>query len=97
MRTETVAWIESLNLSAVSFPAVNDEDVSRTRARTGRVSGVATIAVMPEVADLEPPAFVAVTTTRTVRPTSPSPSRYVFPVAPVMFAHALPAVSQSCY
>src|SRR5947209_7249227 len=55
-----------------------------------------TTAVCCEVAWAEPAAFVSVTTTRTVVPTSPGPSAYVWAVAPWMFWQLLPAGSHDC-
>jgi hypothetical protein len=48
-----------------------------------------------DTAGVEPPTFVAVTTTRTVSSTSPSPSVYVDLVAPGTPAH--PLLAQSCH
>jgi hypothetical protein len=55
----------------------------------------ATAAVCGEVAADEPPAFVAVTTTRTVPATSDAFSRYVGLVAPAISTQVLPPPSQS--
>src|SRR4051794_41405429 len=54
-------------------------------------------AVAPEGALSLPPAFVAVTTTRTVLPTSTGTRSYVAAVAPVMSAQLAPAASQRCH
>ena len=51
------------------------------------LGGAVTVAVLADVADAEPPALVAVTTTSTVSPTSAATSVYAEPVAPLMFAH----------
>jgi hypothetical protein len=61
----------------------------------GGVTGAAvTSAVGFEVADVEPPVFVAVTTTRIVKPMSPAVSRYVGLVAEAMFVQPLPLTLQ---
>src|SRR5207248_6548239 len=44
-----------------------------------------------------PSAFTAVTSTRTVRPTSAAVSLYVFATAPVMLAQPLPLLLQRCH
>jgi hypothetical protein len=44
-----------------------------------------------------PSAFVAVTTTRSVRETSPDATVYAFSVAPVMSPQALPSLAQRCH
>ena len=50
----------------------------------------ATTPLAAEVADAEPPAFVAVTTERSVWPTSAATSVYVLDVAPAMSAQFAP-------
>jgi hypothetical protein len=47
--------------------------------------GAVTVAVAAEVAEPEPPAFVAVRTTSIVSPTSDAWSKYAELVAPLMF------------
>ena len=54
----------------------------------------ATTPVCAEVALALPPAFVPVTTTRSVPPTSPATCVYVEAVAPAMSAQAAPAALQ---
>ena len=49
------------------------------------------------VAVVEPPAFVAVTTTRAVAPTSELERRYDGPLAPEIETQAPPPLSQSCH
>jgi hypothetical protein len=49
------------------------------------------------VADAEPPAFDAVTTTRSVLPTSTDVNANEAVVAPAIEAHELPLVSQRCH
>ncbi len=56
-----------------------------------------TTADAADVAGVEPPAFVAVTTTRIVCPTSPEPSLYVEDVAPLAFTQLEPELLQSCH
>ncbi len=56
-----------------------------------------TAAVAADVALVGPPEFVAVTTTRSVWPTSAEVSLYVDDPAPVMLAHASPDVLQSSH
>jgi hypothetical protein len=53
--------------------------------------------VAVEEAAVEPPAFVAVTTTAIVRPMSLEATVYALDVAPAMFEHEPPAGSQSCH
>ena len=55
-----------------------------------------TTAVAPDVDAAEPSAFVALTTTTSVEPTSSAATSYVVPVAPAMSAHAGVA-SQRCH
>jgi hypothetical protein len=58
---------------------------------------VATTAVWAEVADDEPPEFVAVTITRSVAPASVVWSTYELLVAALMFAQLAPNESQSSH
>jgi hypothetical protein len=51
-------------------------------------------AVWLDTAVVDPPAFVALTATRSVNPTSPLATAYDAAVAPLMLAHAPPALSQ---
>jgi hypothetical protein len=46
-----------------------------------------------DTAVADPPAFVAVTATRRVKPTSPLATAYDDAVAPLRFAHDAPALS----
>ena len=50
-----------------------------------------------EEAEADPPALAAVTTDRTVCPTSVLVSVYALSVAPLMFEQVPPDVSQSCH
>jgi hypothetical protein len=63
---------------------------------TGAVAtgAAATRAVWPDTAVAEPPAFVAVTATRSVNPASPLATAYDAAVAPLMAAHDAPELSQ---
>jgi hypothetical protein len=54
----------------------------------------ATKAVWLDTAVVDPPAFVAVTATRSVNPTSPLATAYDAAVAPLRFEQAAPALSQ---
>jgi len=54
----------------------------------------ATAGVAAELADAEPPALLAVTTIRTVAPTSAAPSRKLVAVAPATSAQFAPLASQ---
>ena len=54
-----------------------------------------TAAVCAELAEFDPPAFVAVTTERIVSPTSPLASVYVLAEALLMAAQLAPELSQS--
>jgi hypothetical protein len=60
----------------------------------GCVATAVTTPVAAEEADDEPALFDAVTTTRTVEPTSADTSVYVLPVAPPMSTQLAPAESQ---
>src|SRR6476469_1023576 len=57
----------------------------------------ATISVGSDAALAFPSAFVAVTTTRSVRETSPAATVYVFSVAPVMSPHVVPSLAHRCH
>ncbi len=57
----------------------------------------ATRLVCAEVAEDEPPEFVAVTTARSVLPASPDCRTYELLVAPLMFAQLAPDESQSSH
>src|SRR6266540_396489 len=59
--------------------------------------GGATATVGADAACAEPFLFVAVTTTRTVYPTSPDETPYVEPAASASDAHSLPAALQCCH
>jgi hypothetical protein len=50
-----------------------------------------------EVAEVEPAELVAVTTTRSVFPTSPETSESADPTAPEISLHDAPALLQSCH
>jgi hypothetical protein len=63
----------------------------------GGDDGVGTTAVGPEVADADPPAFVAVTVTSMVWPSSPFATVYVVPVAPAILVHPDPLELQSLH
>ena len=63
----------------------------------GATGAGATTAVGSELALLEPALFVAVTTTRIVKPTSAASAVYVFDVAPLMLPQLLPLVSHRCH
>ena len=63
----------------------------------GAVAGAVTTAEAAELAELEPPALPAVTTERTVWPTSPDARVYRLPVAPAMVEQVLPELLQSCH
>jgi hypothetical protein len=63
----------------------------------GTVGGPGTTAVTAESAEPEPPALAAVTTDRSVSPTSELWTAYVFAVAPLMFEQLAPEVLQSCH
>ena len=60
-------------------------------------ASAATTPVTADVAEDDPVELLAVTTTRSVVPTSPWPSAYVAPVAPATFAHAPPDALQLCH
>jgi hypothetical protein len=53
--------------------------------------------VAADVAESKPEALPAVTTTRSVEPTSALPSRYVDVVAPVTFWQAPPPALHRCH
>ena len=57
----------------------------------------ATVAVAAEMASPDPPAFVAVTTTLRVSPTSLEASTRVLPVAPLIAEQLAPDVLQSSH
>ena len=59
----------------------------------GGGGAAATMPVGLLVASVEPEAFVAVTVTRILLPTSPTPSVYCWPVLPPTEAQFAPAVS----
>jgi sugar (pentulose or hexulose) kinase len=81
-------------LPARSGPLTFGSSVFVTAVTAGGAGGGATVAVAALEADAEPPAFDAVTTTRSVRPTSELASAYCEPFAPLMSAQAPPPVSQ---
>jgi len=60
----------------------------------GGVGFAATTPVAAEAAEAEPALFDAVTTVRSVEPTSVLVTAYVLPVAPAMSAQLLPVLSQ---
>jgi hypothetical protein len=59
----------------------------------GGEADAVTVTVWVEVADDDPPPFVAVTTARNVEPTSLATTRYVDEVAPARSEHAPPEAS----
>src|SRR4051812_22464230 len=63
----------------------------------GIVLAAVTTAVCDDVAEAEPSGFDAVTTTRSVFPTSPVTTLYVCCVAPEIDVHALPRLSHCCH
>jgi hypothetical protein len=54
-------------------------------------------AVAAELAGVDPPALLAVTTARSVWPTSPATSVWLKDVAPLTFEHDAPEELQSCH
>src|SRR3954469_11698439 len=64
--TPTVAGFDSVSFSFVPAFAVNEAAAKRAFKMTG---GAAILAVFRDLAAVEPPAFVAVTTTRSLWPT----------------------------
>jgi hypothetical protein len=60
-------------------------DTVGTPVFEGADAAAVIVAVCAELAEVEPPAFVAVTTERTVSPTSAACNVYVVDVAPLMF------------
>ena len=56
-----------------------------------------TVPVAAELAAVDPPLLVAVTTDRIVSPTSLAWSVYVLEVAPEMVVHDAPLLLQSCH
>jgi hypothetical protein len=71
-------------------------DVCTFAGAPGAAADAVTAAVLPDVAAVEPPAFVAVTTTSIVSPTSEDCNAYVELVAPLMLTQ-LEADEQSCH
>src|SRR5207244_1580062 len=69
--TPTVAGSDSVSFSFVPVFDVNEDEAKLAFEISG---GAAILAVCLEVAGVEPPAFVAMTTTRSVWPTSATPS-----------------------
>jgi len=79
------------------WPCWVDPLIAGRPVLTGAEGPTATGATTPVaalVAVVEPPPFDAVTATRSVRPTSVLPSRYVAEAAPAIAVHAPPAESQ---
>ena len=64
---------------------------------TGGLDGFGTTAVAEELAELDPDPFVPVTTTTSVKPTSPAATVYDEAVAPPIGAQFRPFESQSCH
>src|SRR4051812_36845645 len=64
---------------------------------TGAAAGAATTSEAAEAARPLANVSVALTTTRTVEPTSSAPSRYVAPVASAMSRHVVPSAEQRCH
>ena len=77
-----------------SWPACAVPEIVGGELFTGGAGAAATTAVCAEPAEPEPSAFVAVTATLTVEPTSAEESAYVWPVALAMSTQLAPAPSQ---
>ena len=76
------------------------EDGATSAGGSGFGSGLGAAsmtAVTADGADRLPEAFVAVTTTRIVKPTSAAVRSWVPPVAPGMSTHPVPAALQRCH
>ena len=77
-------------------PSCAVPDTTGADTLTGAAAGI-TVAVATEDALADPPAFDAVTKTRTVEPTSVLVSTYVVPVAPESASQSAPVSSQRCH
>jgi hypothetical protein len=78
-------------------PACAVPEIVGALVLAGAAGAACTTAVAADVAFADPAEFVAVTTTRIVKPMSAGPSVYVVPVAANTFAQFAPVESQCCH
>jgi hypothetical protein len=84
-------------LAAVLTALVSSDAEATVSEQPGSFSADVTTPVCTEVAGVLPPALLALTTARSVCPTSPDASRRVLPVAPLIAEQLAPEELQSSH